>query len=104
MKRALTGMTCVTERTPWGFNRAARSADARRAMVIVGVAGASLMAGIPCFAAAADSAPSASIDEIVVTADKMSSTTVLQAPMAIQAISGDALQKQGVAGFMDLAG
>jgi iron complex outermembrane recepter protein len=104
MKRALTGMTCVTERTPWGFNRAAGSADARRAMVIVGVAGASLMTGIPCFAAAADSAPSASIDEIVVTADKMSSTTVLQAPMAIQAISGDALQKQGVAGFMDVAG
>ncbi len=107
MKRALTGVTCVTERTPWGFNRAAGSAGARRAMLIAGVAGASLMAGMPCFAADADTPPNAStatLDEVVVTADKMSSTTVLQAPMAIQAISGDALQKQGVAGFMDVAG
>jgi iron complex outermembrane receptor protein len=105
MKRALTGVTCITEKTPL-FTRAAGSARAGRAMLIAGVAGASLMTGMPCFAAAADTPPKAttSLDEVVVTADKMSSTTVLQAPMSIQAISGADLQKQGVAGFLDVAG
>ncbi len=105
MKRALTGVTCITEKTPL-FPRAAGSARAVRAMPIAGMAGASLMAGMHCFAGAVDTPPNAagSIDELVVTADKMSSTTVLQAPMSIQAISGADLQKQGVAGFLDVAG
>ena len=107
MKRALTDVTCVTERTPWEFNRAAGSAGARRAMLIAGVAGASLMTGMPSFAAAADTPSNdttASIAEVVVTADKMTSTTVLKAPTSIQAISGQTLQQQGVIGFMDVAG
>lgn len=46
----------------------------------------------------------ASMDEIVITANKRNATTVLKAPMSIQAISGETLQKQGVSGFMDVAG
>lgn len=107
MKRALTGVTCITERTRWGFNRDAGSAVTRRAMLGAGLAGVSMMAGIPCFAGAPDTpanATTASLDEVVVSADKMSSMTVLQAPISIQAISGSDLQKQGVGGFLDVAG
>jgi len=42
--------------------------------------------------------------DIVVTASKSGAATVLKAPASIQAISGDDLQKQGVAGFLDVAG
>ena len=42
--------------------------------------------------------------DIVVTASKLRSSTVLKTPTSIQAILGDELQKQGVAGFQDIAG
>jgi outer membrane receptor protein involved in Fe transport len=44
------------------------------------------------------------MDAIIVTANKRDATTVLKAPTSIQAISGESLQKQGVSGFMDVAG
>jgi outer membrane receptor protein involved in Fe transport len=74
-----------------------------RAVLIGGVAGASLLAGTPSLAAAVAASEPSTVEEVIVTADKMGSSTVLQAPMAIQAISGEALQKQGVSGFMDIA-
>jgi outer membrane receptor protein involved in Fe transport len=88
----------------------------QRALLIAGVAGASLLTGMPCMAAAAQAAQNVGIDgnatdgdnvgitEIVVTASKRDATTVLKAPTSIQAISGESLQKQGVIGFMDVAG
>ncbi len=45
-----------------------------------------------------------SIDEIVVTANKLNAQKVLDIPVSIQAISGDALQSAGVAGIMGIAG
>ena len=40
-------------------------------------------------------------DEIIVTATKRA-TTILEAPLAVQAIAGDALEDQGIADFQDL--
>jgi outer membrane receptor protein involved in Fe transport len=76
-------------------------------MLLAGAAGASLMVGMPCYAAAAAAASSGaatSVGEIVVTANKMNSITVIKAPASIQAISGQELQKQGAIGFLDVAG
>jgi outer membrane receptor protein involved in Fe transport len=78
---------------------------ARCAMLVVSVAAASIMSGMPVFAASAagpsdDTTP---LSEVVVTANKLNSTPVLETPASIQAISGQDLQKQGVAGFMDIA-
>lgn len=56
----------------------------------------------PAFDDTAD-AP-ASGNDIVVTANKRQSTTVLKAPSAIQAISGTDLLDQGVVSFEDVAG
>jgi iron complex outermembrane receptor protein len=47
---------------------------------------------------------SAGLDEVVVTANKLNAQKVLDIPVSIQAISGDALQAQGVSGIMDIAG
>src|SRR3984885_10049450 len=47
---------------------------------------------------------SASLNEIVVTANKLNAQKVLDIPVSIQAISGDALQSAGVAGIMGIAG
>lgn len=88
----------------------------QRALLIASVAGASLLTSIPCMAAEVQAAQNVGIDgnandgenvglnEIVVTASKSAATTVLKAPTSIQAISGESLQKQGVIGFMDVAG
>jgi len=108
MNRALTGAARAAAAAPAGETNeivltGRCRAGARRALLIAGVASASLMAGMPCLAAAADATPT-SVDEVVVTANKMEATTVLKAPTSIQAISGDTLQKQGVVGFMDVAG
>jgi iron complex outermembrane recepter protein len=54
--------------------------------------------------AADPSSESASIDEIVVTANKLNAQRVLDIPTSIQAISGDALQNAGVSGIMGIAG
>jgi len=73
-----------------------------------------LGAGIACVSmalppVAAAQAPvasdsSGSLDEIVVTANKLNAQKVLDIPVSIQAISGDALQAAGAAGIMDIAG
>src|SRR6185436_928265 len=105
MKLALTGTGCAAAGGPEGKNQIVvagrRQASATRALLIAGVACAGLMTGLPALAVAAENATN--VDEVVVTANKMSATTVLKAPTSIQAISGDTLQKQGVIGFMDIA-
>ncbi len=54
--------------------------------------------------AAASSAETSGLDEIVVTANKLNSQKVLDLPISIQAISGDLLQAGNVSGIMDVAG
>jgi len=44
-----------------------------------------------------------SMEEIIVTANKLNAQKVLDVPGAIQAISGDSLQKAGASGFLDVA-
>ena len=62
-----------------------------------------LLSGAP--AGAADtSSDSESIEEIVVTANKLNAQKVLDIPISIQAISGDALQSAGAAGISSIAG
>src|SRR4051794_17637694 len=77
----------------------------KRALTVVSMAAASIMAGLPVRAAspAAPSDDATGISEVVVTANKLNSTVVLETPASIQAISGQDLQKRGVAGFMDIA-
>jgi iron complex outermembrane receptor protein len=53
-------------------------------------------------AAAADD--SSALEEVTVTASKLNATKVLDTPVSIQAISGDALQRAGASGIMDIAG
>jgi iron complex outermembrane recepter protein len=48
-------------------------------------------------------AGSGALDEIVVTANKLNAQKVLDIPVSIQAIGGDALQAAGVSGIMDVA-
>jgi iron complex outermembrane receptor protein len=64
------------------------------------------IAGLHRPAAAADApvADSSVLEEITVTANKLTATKVLDTPVSIQAISGDALQRSGSAGIMDIAG
>jgi iron complex outermembrane receptor protein len=45
-----------------------------------------------------------SLDEIVVTANKLNAQRVLDIPASIQAISGDAIQAAGISGIMGIAG
>jgi iron complex outermembrane recepter protein len=62
-----------------------------------------LLSGAP--AGAADtSSESTTIEEIVVTANKLNAQKVLDIPASIQAISGDSLQAAGVSGIMGIAG
>jgi outer membrane receptor protein involved in Fe transport len=58
----------------------------------------------PAAGAAQTSSDAASLEEIVVTANKLNAQKVLDIPASIQAISGDALQTAGVAGIMGIAG
>src|SRR5579862_10048422 len=66
------------------------------------------LGALPGLAAAADAAApaaeSAALEEIVVTANKLNAQKVLDTPVSIQAISGEALQRSGSAGIMDIAG
>src|ERR1700679_3990731 len=71
-------------------------------------AGAAMAAfiGLP-FAAQAQTSTvtdASSLNEIVVTANKLNAQKVLDIPVSIQAISGDTLQSAGVAGIMGIAG
>jgi outer membrane receptor protein involved in Fe transport len=54
--------------------------------------------------AAESSSESVAIDEIVVTANKLSAQRILDVPASIQAISGDSLQRAGSSAFIDIAG
>jgi len=45
-----------------------------------------------------------SLDEVVVTANKLNAVPVLDIPASIQALSGEALQNAGAAGIMSIAG
>jgi iron complex outermembrane recepter protein len=58
----------------------------------------------PSVRAESAGAESNSLDEVVVTANKLNSQKVLDIPVSIQAISGETLQAAGVSGFMDVAG
>ena len=68
--------------------------------------GAAVAALLNCApAVAADTAgESATIDEIVVTANKLNAVKVLDTPISIQAIGGDSLRSAGSSAFMDIAG
>ena len=81
-----------------------REDHARRVMLVVSVAAASVVTGMPVIAAAPAGPGDDPLSEVVVTANKLNSTSVLETPGAIQAISGQDLQKQGHVGFMDVAG
>ncbi|MGB6306382.1 MAG: TonB-dependent receptor [Steroidobacteraceae bacterium] len=74
-------------------------------MLAAGAALAALL-GLPIVAQGQASASNdaGSIDEIVVTANKLNAQKVLDIPVSIQAISGDTLQSEGVAGIMGIAG
>jgi len=64
--------------------------------------------GDPANAGQAAVSPNPSAQEadgdIIITANKLGASSVIKTPASIQAILGDDLQKQGVAGFMDVAG
>ena len=65
---------------------------------------ASIVGALLSGAAVAAADTSGELGEVVVTANKLNSQKVLDIPVSIQAISGDALQSQGVSGIMDIAG
>ena len=60
--------------------------------------------GAPLTAMGQTAAGSGGLEEIVVTANKLNAQKVLDIPVSIQAIGGDALQAAGVSGIMDVAG
>jgi iron complex outermembrane receptor protein len=62
------------------------------------------LAGILYAATAAAADDSSGLEEVTVTASKLTATKVLDTPVSIQAISGDALQRSGASGIMDIAG
>jgi iron complex outermembrane receptor protein len=70
------------------------------------VAAALLMSALASKASAANAPAdeSGGLEEITVTANKLNVQKVLDVPGAIQAISGDALQRSGSVGIMDIAG
>ena len=66
-----------------------------------------VLSGSPGRAATATDASSSAdtaLGEIIVTANKLSAQSVLDAPVSIQAIWGDALQAAGSSAIMDIAG
>src|ERR1700721_2422414 len=74
-------------------------------MLPAGAAMAALIGLPPAGQAQASSATdSSSLNEIVVTANKLNAQKVLDIPVSIQAISGDALQAAGAPGIMRNAG
>ena len=117
---AAVGSTYAAEAAPKGaidtpvqplssFNAKSGGSRAMRAMLVASLAAASVMTGMPALAAApptasSDADNSVEVEEVVVTANKLNSTGVLETPTSIQAISGQELQKQGDVGFMDVAG
>jgi outer membrane receptor protein involved in Fe transport len=75
------------------------------ASVLGSLAGIVSFTSLPGVASAADEADGGlELQEVVVTANKLNATKVLDTPASIQAISGDSLQNAGVSGIMDVAG
>jgi iron complex outermembrane receptor protein len=71
------------------------------------LAGIATLVVAPRAASAAEegaAADNGALAEVTVTANKLNAAKVLDTPASIQAISGDALQAQGVSGIMDVAG
>ena len=66
---------------------------------MISLAGLLSSASLPSVAVAADAnaaaAPVGALEEVTVTANKLNSAKVLDVPAAIQAISGDTLQREG---------
>jgi iron complex outermembrane receptor protein len=85
-----------------------RSLAVRRAIWVASAAAAAMSTAGPVLAA--DAAPAAAsgeqvgVAEVVVTANKLNSSKVLETPSAIQAISGASLARAGTVGFIDVAG
>ena len=83
-----------------------KSTLSRRAILTTSAGAAALLLAAPAFAAdsaAATDSSTTGVAEVVVTANKLNATKVLDTPSAIQAISGAALQKAGAIGFLDIA-
>jgi iron complex outermembrane recepter protein len=84
----------------------------RRLTANLGVSGRLLAAavgiaatlGAPLTAMGQTASNSGGLEEIVVTANKLNAQKVLDIPVSVQAIGGDALQAAGVSGIMDVAG
>jgi iron complex outermembrane receptor protein len=71
-------------------------------IVLISLAG--VMSAGAAVAADAPADGSIELSEVIVTANKLNATKVLDTPVSIQAISGDALQRSGASGIMDIAG
>lgn len=71
---------------------------------LAGIATLAISPGAASAAEEAAAADSGALAEVTVTANKLNAAKVLDTPASIQAISGDALQAQGVSGIMDVAG
>jgi iron complex outermembrane recepter protein len=71
---------------------------------LAGIATLAIAPGAASAAEEAAAADSGALAEVTVTANKLNAAKVLDTPASIQAISGDALQAQGVSGIMDVAG
>ena len=105
MKRASTGESQLI-RSQATFLPSFDAGRTRRTMLVVSAAAASIMSGMPVLAEspAGPSDDTTPLSEVVVTANKLNSSGVLETPATIQAISGQELQKQGDVGFLDVAG
>ena len=70
----------------------------------VGIAATLTQVPLTALGQAATATGSTGLEEIVVTANKLNAQKVLDIPVSIQAIGGEALQTAGVSGIMDVAG
>jgi outer membrane receptor protein involved in Fe transport len=80
----------------------AKSGVSRR--LLAAAVGIAATFAAPLAAMAQTAAGAAGLEEIVVTANKLNAQKVLDIPVSIQAIGGEALQAAGVSGIMDVAG
>jgi iron complex outermembrane recepter protein len=78
--------------------------ESRRLLAAAIVFSATLSGPPLVHAQTAGTSDTASLEEVVVTANKLNAQRVLDIPVSIQAISGDALQNAGAAGIMSIAG
>jgi iron complex outermembrane receptor protein len=80
----------------------------RSRIVAVSLVGFAMLVSLPGLVLAADTSAAGSssdtLQEIVVTANKLNAQSVLDIPASVQALSGDALQQQGASGIMSIAG